>query len=201
MGSFLGVAKKAFLDQRVWRWDVEVRFIGIKQKTALQVPVFHLLPSHCGRSPILSSSSPEEKPESRSCAIGSIWFSHYPHWTSLAFIPAVLWPGLCFLARLPFGALLELCACDPYGCCEERMYKPRGVLNEGTGITGRRKSLPLLGWLYYPWLGKAQALFQTNQSVSQSFLGLCWFFPLTNHFLDHQEFYIPYPMWTFSQAK
>lgn len=36
--------------------------------------------------------------------------------------------------------------------------------------------------LYYLELGKDQASFQTNQSISQFFVGLHWILPLTNLF-------------------
>ena len=68
------------------------------------------------------------------------------------------------------------------------------VTNQETG------SFVKLG-LYYLELGKDQASFQTNQSISQFFAGLHWVLPLTNLFPWSLGSCISYPIQSFSQAR
>ena len=78
----------------------------------------------------------------------------------------------------------------PHSCYGERMHKH--VLP---------KKRPLLKFDYIILgLGKGQVVFQTNQSISQSFMGLCWPLLQPIPFLL-LGFCVPYPIWSFSQAR
>lgn len=159
-------------------------------------PMSHLLPSPCGRSPILSSSSPEEKPESTNCTIGSVRFSLCPRWNSVAFVPS------CALARALFLSLLGVVCLGPaWLLWRENVKTSRGTeWRDGYYWEEEELAFVRLIILSLVWEGPRPCFKLTSQFPSP--LKACaGVFPLPNHFLDHQGFCIPYPIRSFSQAK
>ena len=163
MGSFPGDARKTSLETQAWG----NRFSGNIYCTAPRFLASELYPSRCGGRPALSSSS--QKKGQKVCSTGSVPFSVCPHLASLPLFPAALQLAVRCHIQYPTSHL-------------EPAWNP-GV-SKGPGLGKRREHMLLsqMLWLYYLGLGRTQMLFQTNQSISQSFPGFCWSLPVTNSF-------------------
>ena len=78
--------------------------------------------------------------------------------------------------------------CHRYQSLVQLSLYPHGCYGKRSEWTGKRmlpEKVFVKLWLNYIKLGKELAGFQTNQSLSQSFTGLCWALPLSNR--------IPFP--------
>ena len=84
----------------------------------------------------------------------------------------------------------------PRGCYGERMHKCTKWVHV-TRWEGRA-SLSLGYIISVP--EKDQALFQNNQSTSQSFVGFWWVLPLTNPLPRSPGSFVCYPVWYFDQS-
>lgn len=122
----------------------------------------HLRLPCCGRSPVLSSGPEKDQGPDILCH----WFSPArclspSSWLSLRSRLLSLWPAL-----------------GPPGC-GSCMAATEGepVNKRGTPVPEPAAFVKLE--LHCLGLGKDQVLFQTNQSIFQSFLGLCWALPIT----------------------
>lgn len=131
----------------------------------------HLCPSGCGRSPALSSSSPEEGPGSRNSVPLVQSKPKLSPVQSLSPRGLVFVPGSvqCCVAvpRLAFGP------CGYYGE-RERANGSAGAQEWMANKCLLPSQRPLLSF------DSIISGFQTDQYHSQSFMGLCWALSLTN---------------------
>ena len=81
-----------------------------------------------------------------------------------------------------------------------REREREGVIGRERGRESKQERETELG-LYYFGLRKEQALFQTNQLISQSLAGWCSVPLLTNPFPTSARVFCPYPICSFSQAR
>ena len=129
------------------------------QRRAPGFPMSHLHPSHCGKSPILSSSSPRQRPWPKSSVPWSGISSLCPSPGNLALFLSVI-PSYAAVPRLLLGAYV---------------WSPPTATSaaRATWLLWREKAPTGLASQCYQEREREghQVLFQNNQSTSQAFAG------------------------------